>query len=163
MLLYVLRHGIAEDESPTGADGDRRLTDAGVKKTRKVLESLAKRLPKKDHPQLILTSPLVRARQTAELAAAVFAVNLDDWPVLGENDADAILPVLDELSEVPAAMIVGHEPSLSTLIETLCDAAPGSIQMKKAGCAALDVPFDFGHRTDVPATLLWLATPKLLA
>jgi len=162
MLLYVLRHGIAEDDSPTGDDADRRLTAAGEKKTRKIVAALAARIGKKARPQLVLTSGKARARRTAELAAEAFAVNLDDWPMLADNDADAILAVLDELSEIPAAMIVGHEPSLSAVIARLCHAPEGSIRLKKAGCAALDVPCAFGRRTDEPATLLWLTTPKLL-
>ena len=79
------------------------------------------------------------------------------------SDAAAILPVLDELAQVPAAMIVGHEPSLSGVIATLCGAGPDSVQLKKAGCAALDVPYDdFGHRATAPAAMLWLTTPRLL-
>lgn len=160
MLLYLLRHGIAEDDAPTGRDEDRRLTEAGIKKTRKVLAALAGRI---DPPALILTSPLARARQTAELAAEVFPkANLDDWPVLADNDAQAILNVLDELSQVPAAMLVGHNPSFSELAEALCRAEAGSINLKKAGCAALEVSYEPAGLADAPARLLWLTTPKLL-
>lgn len=115
-----------------------------------------------DPPQLILTSPLVRPRQTPKLATEIFGVNMDTWSLLSENVADTILAVLGKLSQLHAAMLVGQGPSLSELIEKLCQAAPGTIHLKKAGCAALAVTFEFGERPGAPATLLWLATPEVL-
>jgi len=70
MKLYIFRHGIAEDVGPDGTDDSRRLTREGVDKTRKAAAGIA-RLGAK--PDVILTSPKVRAAQTADLAAEVLA------------------------------------------------------------------------------------------
>src|SRR5580693_3941727 len=66
MELYLLRHAIAEDHTPSGRDADRALTDDGRKKLRKVLERARKASVT---PTLILSSPLKRAFETAEIAA----------------------------------------------------------------------------------------------
>src|SRR5215467_10817173 len=65
MEIYILRHGIAEDQNP-GGDARRSLTDEGRRKLRRVLGCAARA---NVSPSLILSSPYVRARQTAELAA----------------------------------------------------------------------------------------------
>ncbi|MCC6683228.1 MAG: phosphohistidine phosphatase SixA [Phycisphaeraceae bacterium] len=167
MLLYLLRHGIAESDSASGLDADRRLTDDGRAKTRKVVAALALRM---SPPQVILSSPLVRARQTAELAGEAFGVPVEIWDVLGGNHAGQILAELAQRQHqmtlpgsLPGAgvMLVGHEPSLSEIIERLLGSSlPGGVQMKKAGCAALEVRFEAGQVAS--ALLLWLTTPKQL-
>jgi len=69
MQLLVFRHGIAEDDSAGGSDFSRQLTDEGVDRTRRAAAGLRKVAPS---PQVILTSPKVRARQTADLAGEAF-------------------------------------------------------------------------------------------
>ena len=66
MEIYLLRHGLAEDQAPAGRDGDRRLTDEGRTKLHRVM---ARAHTAGVNPALILSSPLVRAMQTAEIAA----------------------------------------------------------------------------------------------
>ena len=66
MEIYLLRHGIAEDRSSTGRDSDRRLTDEGRAKLRRVLERVHQAGVR---PSLILSSPYKRALETAEIAA----------------------------------------------------------------------------------------------
>jgi phosphohistidine phosphatase len=66
MEIYLLRHGIAENHAPTGKDADRRLTDEGREKLHRVLERARKAGVS---PSLILSSPLKRALETAEIAA----------------------------------------------------------------------------------------------
>src|SRR6266404_3492986 len=66
MELYLLRHGIAEDEAASGRDADRRLTGEGREKLRRVLERAHSAGVR---PSLILSSPLRRALETAEIAA----------------------------------------------------------------------------------------------
>ncbi|MBN9165380.1 MAG: histidine phosphatase family protein, partial [Myxococcales bacterium] len=68
MKLYVMRHGPAEDNAPTGRDEDRALTPAGRERTRAVARAL---LAADEAPLTIIASPLVRALQTAEIVAAV--------------------------------------------------------------------------------------------
>lgn len=159
MLLYLLRHGIAESDSPSGLDADRRLTEDGRAKTRKIVSALALRITP---PRVILTSPLVRACQTAELAGEAFGVPVETWEVLGSNHAGQILAALAQ-RPFPGAgvMLVGHEPSFSEIIERLLGSSlPGGVQMKKAGCAALEVRFEADRVAS--ALLLWLVTPKML-
>ena len=70
MILYILRHGIAEDEAPKGDDGARRLTPRGRAKMRAVAAGMRALGLRYD---VILTSPLVRAVETAAILADVYA------------------------------------------------------------------------------------------
>ena len=68
MKLYVTRHGPAEDDAPSGLDGDRVLSEAGRKRVRSVAKTL---VDLDEAPLRIISSPLVRAVQTAEIIAIV--------------------------------------------------------------------------------------------
>lgn len=158
MRIYLLRHGIAEDESPDGSDEARRLTDMGVRKTRRVLKGLAGLI---EAPDVILTSPLVRARQTAEIAAERFGSPLEEVDVLGRAAPQRIIAMLTRRDEA-SVMAVGHEPTFSTIVEMLIcpHGERGFIEFKKAGCACLELSQASSHPR---GRLIWLATPKLLA
>lgn len=131
MKLYVMRHGPAEDDSPTGRDGDRALTIEGRDRTRAVARAL---VAEGEAPLSIISSPLVRALQTAEIVAAVSDL---EKRVREAKDAggapgaveirremapggDALGLVL-ELARIgrKRAMVVGHEPDLSMLVARL--------------------------------------------
>lgn len=116
MRLYVMRHGPAEDESSTGRDADRVLTPAGRDRVRDVARLLASA---KEVPTTLLTSPLVRALQTAEIVASVTDKTLTVRRELapGKQPRDLIAEFVD--SESARVMIVGHEPDLSILVEGL--------------------------------------------
>ena len=137
MKLYFLRHGIAEDYSPSGRDADRRLTPEGIAEMEKVARGMATLELRLD---VVLASPKVRARHTAEIAAAA----------MGKTDQLRIEPLLaescglDELRqalarEAPGArvLLVGHQPDLSLNIGALIGG--GRVQMKKASLAYLEV------------------------
>jgi phosphohistidine phosphatase len=159
MQLLLFRHGIAEDHGPDGRDDSRRLTDKGVAKTTAAAAGLARIATA---PEVIFTSPKVRARQTAAIVAARFDLDPQVADILGDNDAVAICHWLADLPH-NRVLFVGHEPSFSQIVERLCTASGaakasgGFVDMKKAGCACLDV--DITSRT---AVLQWLAPPKLL-
>jgi phosphohistidine phosphatase len=154
MQLLLLRHGIAEDHGPDGTDDARRLTDKGIAKTTAVVAGLVRVV---DCPDAIFTSPKVRARQTADIVARAFDIPPQVAAVLGDNDADAICDWLQRIDH-DTVMLVGHEPSFSGIIEKLCTGSLGDfIEMKKAGCACLEV--DVAARS---AVLQWLAPAKLL-
>ena len=68
MEVYLLRHGIAHDDSPTGKDADRPLTEEGRRKLRDVMKAIANAGVK---PDAIVSSPYLRARQTAEIAQEI--------------------------------------------------------------------------------------------
>lgn len=158
MRLLVFRHGIAEDHSADGTDAARALTDQGVERTRAAARGLARIA---EAPEVILSSPKVRARQTAREAAAAFGREVEVMDDLADGPPGAVLQALAARAE-GSAMIVGHEPMLSELIEQVCTGGRrlGFVDMRKAGCACLDVSFDPGGA--VTGTLLWLATPKML-
>jgi phosphohistidine phosphatase len=156
--LLVFRHGIAEDVSADGTDASRVLTPQGVERTRKAARGLTAFC---DPPDVILTSPKARARQTADAAGEAFGSPIELLEELADGPPGPALSALAERTE-ETVMIVGHEPMLSELIEQVCTTRPlGFIDLRKAGCACLDVTLaPGGEATD--AVLLWLATPKLL-
>ncbi len=155
MLLYVFRHGIAEPLQPGQTDADRKLTPQGVQRTRKAALGLARLA---DRPDAILTSPKLRAAQTAAILGEVFERAPATVPWLADEPAHAVVHELRQREE-DTILIVGHEPTLSQTIAHLLTGRPQSadLQLKKAACAALD-------RADTPnaAQLLFLLPPKAL-
>lgn len=136
MRLYFLRHGIAEDESPTGRDADRRLTTEGVEEMEAVAAGMAALGLRFDS---IRTSPKVRARHTAEIAAAALGLEavLTQEPALGHGCGLAELRDLLAGAEGKARiLLVGHEPDLSLNIGALIG---GRVQTKKASLACVEV------------------------
>ena len=139
MRLYIMRHGPAEDDSPTGRDANRALTKSGRARVHAVAQSLV------DHdeaPLAILSSPLVRAFQTAQVVAAViefaararagknsrFSVAMSATSATSSVEMRPELrPGLDAMGFVSSlvraerkrVMIVGHEPDLGMLVARL--------------------------------------------
>ncbi len=159
MELLIFRHGIAEEDDGAKPDAERRLTPRGVERTRQAARGLAKVY---DEPNAILTSPKVRAAQTAEILAEVFKVKPEPFEPLAEADAPAIRRALRQRAEARVAL-VGHEPALSELIARLCGYRKGGgpIELKKAGCALLDAPLG-ADETHGDATLRWLIPARVL-
>lgn len=160
MNLYLIRHAIAEEESSTGEDSQRALTDKGAKKMRQIAKGLRALGVEFD---LILTSPYTRARQTAEILSDVFKIK--KGIAISEHLSPAGIPdlLLAEINEkytVDSLAIVGHEPYLSALVGLLV--AGGSsvdITFKKGGVCRLSTD-DLHHSRK--ATLEWLLTPGVL-
>ena len=142
--LLLLRHGIAADAvdepglDPLLADGSRPLTPAGRRRTAAVLQRL---LTLDLTCNQLFTSPLLRARQTAELAVqAGLAPALSEAPALAPGGDAAGWLRQHSAGELPDGQrwaLVGHEPDLSSLAAGLIGADPGSLQLKKAGVALL--------------------------
>lgn len=162
--LLLLRHGIAEERSPLRPDAGRELTAAGRARTRAVLEQAAHLGLRADR---LFSSPLARARQTAEIArAAGLAPSIEL--------AQALEPGGDPLPLLPAwltqggelapcrLLLVGHEPDLGLLAARLLGAPPGAIALRKAGLALLRLPaVEVGGSLAGTARLEWLMRPKL--
>jgi phosphohistidine phosphatase len=157
--LLVFRHGIAEDVSADGTDASRVLTAHGVERTRKAARGLTAFC---DPPDVILTSPKTRARQTADAAADAFGSPIEVMAELADGPPGPALSALAARTE-DTVMIVGHEPMLSELVEQVCTGGRprGFVDLRKAGCACLDVTLRPDGRA-AEATLLWLATSKML-
>ena len=142
--LLLLRHGIAEERCPERVDGERALTAVGRSRTRAVAERLVRLGLGCDK---LVTSPLVRARQTAEivvlaglLAEGSPSVRVDAALAPGGDP----LPLVAEFQRAASAhtrlqrlALVGHEPDLGALAAQLIGAPEGAIVLKKAGIALL--------------------------
>ena len=153
--IYIVRHGIAVPHgTPEIADDDRPLTPEGEARTREVARGL-KAL--KVQADAIATSPLPRARRTAEIVAEVLGMSavLEDVDILrAGNEAEVIAEWLATRGEA-RLMVVGHNPAVSDLVGLLLG-HPGAIgELRRAGVAAL-VDEGAGYRLD------WLARPRLL-
>jgi len=114
MKLYLLRHGAAENQSATGRDADRALTADGRQRTRLVAIELAKR---GESPKRIISSPLHRAVETAEVIAGALGSGIapeqrDELAPGGRAYALVRQLVAEGAKKV---MLVGHEPDLSSL------------------------------------------------
>lgn len=161
MELYLLRHGLAVEHGTRGFEDDfsRPLTPKGRRQLRKVSTAIQKLTGGFD---LILSSPLARAKQTAEIVAAELKLKkrLKYSNALAPGGIAAIL-VRQLGREQPApekVLLVGHEPDLSRLISVL---VTGSLQLqldlKKGGLCKLEADT---LRAGPCATLAWLLTPK---
>ncbi|MEH2322317.1 MAG: phosphohistidine phosphatase SixA [Nostoc sp.] len=163
MELYLIRHGIAEDKGLGIKDEERSLTKEGRQKTEKVAQKLVKLGLSFD---LILTSPLVRARQTAEiLIAAKLSSKLEESSHLAHDGQ--ISSWLKEwleprnYSQNTQLAVVGHEPDLTNWAEiVLWGEVKGSLVLKKAGMIGIKLP-----ETGSPlgrSQMFWLTPPKYL-
>jgi phosphohistidine phosphatase len=116
--LYVMRHGPAEDSAPSGKDFDRALTTSGRARVRSVVEELARR---EELPRFIISSPLIRALQTAEIVAAVARpeeqVSVRREMAPGGDAHGLVRELLDAGRR--RVMVVGHEPDVSSLVAQL--------------------------------------------
>jgi phosphohistidine phosphatase len=161
MDLLIVRHGIAEDReefaSTEQPDDLRPLTREGKREFTKVARALHGIVPELD---LIATSPLVRARQTAELLGERYGVPVVETDALQPEAAYTKFAALVKRStSAEVVAIVGHEPHLSGLVAWLIGDTDARIAMKK-GCACL-VRFDRAAQRGA-GTLLWLLPPGVL-
>jgi phosphohistidine phosphatase len=150
MLLYFLRHGEADWPNWKKPDDERPLTKGGKKEMHEVGRFL-KRVKAK--PSLILTSPLPRAAQTAEIAAEHLQTKCREEkslaPGFGKRELECLLGDYPEED----LMIVGHEPDFSGAIAAVTGA---SVKLSKGGVALVDL-----EPRSVDGRLLWLFPPKL--
>ena len=161
MDLLIIRHAIAldRDRHRWRDDADRPLSEAGVRRARKAAAGL-KKLTKR--PDRLLSSPLLRARQTAQILT-----DLAGWPAAEEmaelspgEPALAVLALLGKhRSELTA--VVGHQPGLGHLLAACLLGGGGSlpIELKKNAVACVSFA---GRPRAGHAARAWLATPRML-
>jgi phosphohistidine phosphatase SixA len=150
MKLYFFRHGRADWPDWTGPDDERPLTRKGRKEVRNVAKHLRELLGR----PLILTSPLPRARETAESAAEILGFEACEEKALQPGfDVKKLGPLLKR-STSDGLMLVGHEPDFTEAIEEITGART---KLAKAGLALLEVQTD-----SLQGRLLWLTSPKFL-
>ena len=149
MKLCFLRHGEADWPNWTKPDNERPLTERGRKEMKRVAKFL-ERL--KFSADAILTSPLPRASQTAEIVAKCLGIELRTDPALAHGFNVERLRRLLSKAEADCVMVVGHEPAFSEVIKELTG---GEVKLSKAGVALLEV-----NRGCTSGKLLWLFPPK---
>lgn len=162
MELYVIRHAISE---PLGkhnefSDEKRSLTDAGRDRMREAAKGLRTLAIQFD---LLLTSPLIRAIQTAEIIASAFDVGAKEIQQTASlapgASAQALIAEIKSHTGVESVALVGHQPDLGLLVSGIIGSAAPSIQLKKGGVCCVNVT------ETVPVLrgdLVWLLTPKQL-
>jgi phosphohistidine phosphatase len=158
MRIYLLRHGIAEDAGGRIPDFKRELTGEGRKKLNAVLR-MARRAGVQ--PELVVTSPLVRAVQTAEMAREVLQVEapVQETHVLEpESSPRQVWGELSGLRNLDSVLLAGHEPLLSSLTAYLLGAPSLQLHMAKAAMVAIEIE---SFRGEPHGILRWMVTPKL--
>ena len=154
MDLILLRHGKAENLNQ-GGDGARALVEKGREQARKAAKLLKRA---KWLPDIVLTSPLVRARQTADEfceTAGIPGAVIQGWLACGMPPQQA-LQELASFQEFKRVVIVGHEPDFSQLVEWVLGASVGQVEIKKGTLACLRV-----FPPARPGSLAFLIPPKL--
>jgi phosphohistidine phosphatase len=158
MHVLIIRHAIAAPHGTPGVSEDNRpLTPEGEKRFRESARGLARVAPR---PDAILTSRLPRARRTAEIAAEAWGgPKPQPLPALEDGDLDGILEEIEGHGPEAHVVLVGHEPSLSSLLARLIGSDdPGRLAFKKGGAALVEVP---GRPKD-GGTLEWFMPPRTL-
>ena len=157
MEIYLLRHGIAEDRAE-GGDGARALTEEGRKKLRRVLDTAAKAGVE---VSLVLSSPLKRAIQTAEIGAQALGYKkkiIQIEALRPESSPQSLWEEIRERREETAILAAGHEPMMSAAVAFLLGTPTLQVDMKKAAlvCITLD-----GLNANPQGVLRWMLIPRL--
>jgi phosphohistidine phosphatase len=162
MDLYIIRHAEAQPlgERTISADADRPLTEAGKAQARLLAQTLQRLGVKLD---VLLTSPLLRARQTAEEMLSSWKAPVPELQVTDElapgGKRKGLSRFLREL-EKEAVGLVGHQPDLGLYAAWLIGSKKIGIDLDKTGTACIQCPKGPRKRR---GTLIWLVTPAWLA
>ncbi len=157
MKLYIVRHAAAIERTAEIPEEQRYLTPEGRAFIRKTARTMVE---KKVNPDLILTSPLIRAVQTADILAEVLSY---DGPLQVADELSpgfgmsALRKVVGTFPGVQELVLVGHEPDLSGVVASLLT-LPGGFSLKKGVAVKLCIEASL----NVPATLKWAAEGKKL-
>ena len=159
MILYIVRHGIAVDptDPKSPPEAERPLTASGVQKTRAAALGLRAMGAK---PDVLISSPYVRAAQTAEIFAEALGFSLEKIRL-----SEALKPagnpaeILKEISHLRAKEVAcfGHAPNLDLIISHLAGARSAFTELKKAGVACFEQTHAHSRWE-----MRWILTPKVL-
>lgn len=158
MRLLLVRHAIAVPRGTPGIPDEKRpLTPEGEQRFKAAAAGIARLF---EPPDALLTSPWLRAKQTAAILARAWrGIEPIDTPALAGRPFAEQASVIDRFSRQATVAIVGHEPHLSSLLARLVGARHGErLEMKKGGIALLDLP----GRLAEGGTLLMFVPPKVL-
>ena len=162
MELYVLRHAIALTCSEAGVshDSERPLSTEGRDKMKRIASAMKTIGIEVD---LVLSSPYVRARDTALLAHEGMglknSLEFTDALASGQDTKLVLAELKERFKKSERIMVVGHEPDLSLLIGKVTSLGRLHVEMKKAGLAKIEI-----HQThpEIKGTLEYLLTPKVM-
>jgi phosphohistidine phosphatase len=160
--LYIMRHGIAEDRGVGGVidDAKRALTEEGKEKMREIAAGLERIDVELDW---IVSSPLVRAHQTAKIVTDTISSHppLDLCEALEPGGSyEKLLSFLSKHPDRHRVMVVGHEPDLSELATRLIGAGrSANMSFKKGGCCLITLS-EFPPQS--PGRLNWWMTPAVM-
>lgn len=159
MLIYLMRHGIAE---PTGlgmTDTQRPLSEQGTLQTALVAKGLLQLGIRVDR---LIASPLLRAQQTAEIVARILELPepvLSDSRLAPYGSFSTIAQLLQEHRDAQRLMLVGHQPAIGEALSGLCGQGGLSVEMGTATVAAVVAE---GFRPHVHGALEWLIPARVL-
>jgi phosphohistidine phosphatase len=163
VYLYLVRHGVAVSHGSPGisSDAERGLSNKGIVKVRRNARALACIGVEMDE---IWTSPLIRARQTADLLAEGLQITAPVRVVeylQPEGKFEALTSELEQHLEQAGIALVGHEPYLGELATYLLTGVrSSSFRFKKGGVACIEV---YDATPPIHCQLRWLVTPKQMA
>jgi phosphohistidine phosphatase len=156
MKLLILRHATAARPGIPGvADEDRQLTSRGRKRFKRAAKGLAEIMPA---PDVLLTSPLVRARETANIVGKVWKLVPTEEPLLAGGSPDALLAAVTVHPEDSVVALVGHEPDMSRLLAHMVGGHGERVPFKKGGAALVEL--DGGGAG--AGQLIWFMPPRCL-
>jgi phosphohistidine phosphatase len=159
MDVYILRHGIAEDNASSGKDSDRALTEEGRSKLRQVLKLLAGAQVRVD---TIVSSPYLRARQTAEIAKEVLGYEKElafsDALVPEGDPQDVWHEIRTVYKSSESILLASHQPLVGRCTGYLLGVPELAVDFKKGAV----VRIDFEQFSVKPRGMLrWMVVPKL--
>lgn len=154
--LYFLRHADAGDPMAWHDDDAKRpLSDKGEKQADRLGRFLA---GVGFRPDAVITSPKIRAAQTAEIVVGHLKITVAvDDRLAGALDSDALAAVLRDAGDPSRPVVVGHDPDFSELLAELCGAT--ALPMRKGALARVDIESPLRPGS---GTLRWLIPPDLL-
>lgn len=154
MILYLMRHAEAEDPGPGQSDAERPLTSKGQRRSEHAGAAL---VAMGARPDLVFTSPLRRALQTAQAVADRLQAPLQQAPALaGRVTVRTVAGLLEANGSPRAVLLVGHEPDFSALIGQLLGGC--EVDMSKGAIACIDI-----NSAWTTGTLLWLMNGRQLS
>lgn len=138
MRVFIIRHAIATERSPDVPDDSRPLTKVGRRRFRQAARGLARLFPS---PDRLLTSPLLRARETARIAGEAWQVRPTAEAALAGGTVEELTAALERVADAPAVALIGHEPQVSEYLAHLVGSKhPDRLTFKKGGAAVVDLP-----------------------
>jgi len=160
MDLYLLRHAIAVQRGLTHyPNDDRPLTEEGIRKMKKGAQGIAKLAGSFD---IILSSPLVRAYETARITAEAVKHGkkiVRCKQLLPEASLSDFMSLLQEYREHKSVLVVGHEPNMSQIVSALLGSPHSVVEFKKGALCKIKIS---GVSSVKYGTLIYHVTPKQL-